>query len=1332
MVDKLKVFISSAMTELHDARVTVQRALTDAGFEVIWFEGFGAQPAPPDSAYIEGVKGANIYVGIFWNQHSLPTEQEYHVALDENKPCFIYVRETGGKRDPNLQKLIDEEFKKRHTYKTFGELSTFITQVVSDTQTWMKSEWEKASKELLLAKARQKQLAAEKEAALLEKKEVEERVAKLQAEVEQLKRWSHEPLPVVQLQPVDVLAAEIGAMLEASGYTIEEKHTEGTRHIWLFCERRIGLLFEKSLFACVDDEIGLNDVQYVANTVARESLSTGYVISQQRVSQTAREIAVESTNIAAYSQGEFYQQLVDFSKYSEWLQTDYAASDIPKYYVNLACTKEQFDDAGNPIGRDRYDSMDEYIDQWLDERGKNHISILGDFGMGKTWFCQYYAHCRLQKYLADPTHQRLPILVTLREYTKSADIRQLVTDLLINQYNVQMMGGYRVFEEMNRQGKFLLIFDGFDEMAQKVDYQTVVDNFWELAKVVVPNSKVLLTSRTPYFRYTQEASKVLGGEELGRAMTRAIERPKFEVVYIEELTEDKTRAVLEKRVGAEQAVKYWEQIKTTYDLPSLARMPVMIEIILDALTEIEEGESVDPAKLYRISTGKWLDKNIAEARTFVDKWDKLFFMTELAWEMLSTGRLKVHYKELPERINRYFHIEKEDEKAYYDYDLRTQSFLKRDTNGYYEFAHKSLMEYFAALKFVLELGIPKPDFIKEIPVAKPPVPAVFERLVETFGARPLLPEVRVFIRYMVYDTEKLWDVIDATKGKTFGEVKYIGSNAATVLNDMRQSFANRDLSRAVLMAADLEGADLTGAKCAWANFEQANLTNAILKDADLTGANLRDARRVQTAAELVEITPLSRLGGAALANVPEYISQRFVNREHELDVIFRTIEEARATSGRIVEITGSAGMGKTWLLMHLRENLARIENKTVSAFIDLAQFHTQDQSDELIRSVIGQFADQVSISNVLLEATRTGCSNLAPVLFESIESMIKIGYAVIVIIDSVDTIQRQMFSWLEDIIQKLVGYNGVVVITAGRQRLDWRSFAIRRIVRSILLSALPVQATIEMLKGLYSASVAKAMHEYTGGHPLTTSWLSALLEKLRTDPQTQLDAEFVEKNRLVIAQTLDELIDTLFLRSVHPELRAILRVISTLRLFNLNSVQEFTMRFVNPDYDQKPQLSAIETLRDIVETGLVMWPGSGQLGYVMEPTLRRTMNKVLFVTNVRTFTERHRFAQEMYVQWAKNLAGDFQRMSIQEYLYHLANVLHAEDQEQAKFTQRFVAGFRDIFELRSSLEEGNRILAEMLLAEGLKQDKELWSIVPEEAMNEVLRMIDEGLKEREG
>lgn len=54
------------------------------------------------------------------------------------------------------------------------------------------------------------------------------------------------------------------------------------------------------------------------------------------------------------------------------------------------------------------------------------------------------------------------------------------------------MPNYKAFEQLNRMGKLLLIFDGFEEMAAKVDRQQMINNFWELAKVEVTYSNFLL------------------------------------------------------------------------------------------------------------------------------------------------------------------------------------------------------------------------------------------------------------------------------------------------------------------------------------------------------------------------------------------------------------------------------------------------------------------------------------------------------------------------------------------------------------------------------------------------------------------------------------------------------------------------------------------------------------------------------------------------------------------------------------------------------------------------------------------------------------------------
>jgi predicted NACHT family NTPase len=53
--------------------------------------------------------------------------------------------------------------------------------------------------------------------------------------------------------------------------------------------------------------------------------------------------------------------------------------------------------------------LDTFIDEWLAAAERNHLSLLGDFGTGKTWFCR-----RLAWRMAAAAG-RIPISIALRE-----------------------------------------------------------------------------------------------------------------------------------------------------------------------------------------------------------------------------------------------------------------------------------------------------------------------------------------------------------------------------------------------------------------------------------------------------------------------------------------------------------------------------------------------------------------------------------------------------------------------------------------------------------------------------------------------------------------------------------------------------------------------------------------------------------------------------------------------------------------------------------------------------------------------------------------------------
>jgi hypothetical protein len=672
----------------------------------------------------------------------------------------------------------------------------------------------------------------------------------------------HVSLELVTGTPAHLLASEVETWFEAMGYTISDSRSIGDGQVEMVSEMDKGTIRQRLLVRCLDGEADPKRVGALLKAVQERGFAEGWSITDRRVSPTVRKLARENAALRAFNLSEFMQ--LTFGPYFDALTRLVDGSRIPEYYVDLGCYKLVTDTEGREVGRERYEVIDDYIDDWLRERGKKHISILGEFGAGKTWFCRHYAHRQLQRYLSDPVRERLPLLITLRDFTKAMTARQLIQDALLEKYKLPLVGSsFDVFERLNRKGKLLLVFDGFDEMARRVDYQTVVDNFWELASVLVEASKVLLTSRTEYFRYAQESEKILRGEESGRA-TIVLDPPKFEVLYLEPLSDEQVTDVIAKRVEREEGDIVARRILSTPNLAALARKPVLIELLLAALDEVGPASLTNPAQVYLYATNALLMRNITTKRTFTTTADKLFFLCEMAWEMIRANLLRMSYKRIPERIQAWFGPRVANEEIdHWDFDLRNQTLLQRNAIGEYEFAHRSMAEYFVAYKFAAELGCLRAEFQRTYceadgnPCQAPIGDRSVKELSETFGSSSLSEEhlmaVSQLLKWMVGDPARLWALVDKTKGRTAEEVRYVGGNAATLLNHLGESFEKAQLSHANLTGADLTNANMSNADLRGAVLHKVDLTGVTLMGADLYDADLRGL----TIDELGEIRTLA-------------------------------------------------------------------------------------------------------------------------------------------------------------------------------------------------------------------------------------------------------------------------------------------------------------------------------------------------------------------------------------------------------------------------------------------------------------------------------------------
>jgi tRNA A-37 threonylcarbamoyl transferase component Bud32 len=492
------------------------------------------------------------------------------------------------------------------------------------------------------------------------------------------------------------LAGTVVALLAVMGLTVRSR--EVTADCVRFMCVRAGTLAGPLVVVCKEGAVERSDVDALIAEVTKQGLGGGMIVTHTRVSPVARERAAATDGVArVFTLDEFYRELADFEPYLRALIDGYENDELSTYYVDLGCRS-----GDGSI----YKPMDEYLDRWLDDPAHNHVSILGDYGTGKTSFCRQYAAELGRRWLSDPGRNRIPVLISLRDYGGAMNLEQIVADFLVNRCNIKAT--YEAFRRFNADGKLVLLFDGFDEMAQNTDSQAMVSSFGELARVVETRSKVILTCRTSCFHISEKA-EVLSPDRSPEARTEPPDaalcttidlagRPTFEIVHLLPIDRGDVRTVLQARFPAEWEW-YYRQIEDTPNLAELAQRPVLLDMMARSFAKLKRQQVINAGRLYEAYTNLWLEREEKTSRLLVTRDDRRLLMQELALEMLQRGESSIHYSRLPERVRERFGLEKADEVDHLEYDIRTCLFLSRDSGGNYRFVHRSLQDFFVAQWF---------------------------------------------------------------------------------------------------------------------------------------------------------------------------------------------------------------------------------------------------------------------------------------------------------------------------------------------------------------------------------------------------------------------------------------------------------------------------------------------------------------------------------------------------------------------------------------------------------------------------------------------------------
>jgi hypothetical protein len=698
----------------------------------------------------------------------------------------------------------------------------------------------------------------------------------------------------ISSKPINQLYQPIKRLFDVNGSSIESVISEDGESFEWIINVTISLLhgrksYERIYVYGTINEININHVSKLKTKRDELKCVEAWGITIRRVSEFARKSINNEDNILIYTVDDFLDEELHFDNYIKWLENEIISRRIDKNYISLSCKKDEIDEnTKQKVGESKYSyedgGIEKYINCWIDDPIKKHISILGEFGTGKTWFALHYAWLLLQDYKKavkeERKRPRFPIYISLRDYNKVDTVELLFCEFFFKKYE-SSVSSYRMFELLNDMGKFVLIFDGFDEMADRIDKQKMINNFWQLAKVAQGDTKIILTCRNEYFPNAIEGRSLLNAELQAAVANLSGTTPQFECLELEKLDKKQIKQLL----LYYSDTKIVNRIFENKELLDLATRPVMIDLILEALPSLDNSVKINITDVYYNAIMKKMQRDIKTERTFTTMADKIFFLCELAYEMITTNTLTVNYRMFPNYIRSIFgsKVEQQKDIDYWQYDMMGQTILIRNDDGDYKPGHKSFLEFLLAYKFVAELGWLNEKYLKAFNYGNYEIIddnittwrqffeeacnnknyksiTQFKReeneyLIETFG-KVMLNDATLKMMIHLIDWEgkdisnDILCFLKANKGLPFEQIKYFNTNLFQLgIKRNNKFYINKDLSYLSLRGISTHATHLDYHNIVLDNVDFKNcdlsssdLSNCSLINADLTSANLEQVK----------------------------------------------------------------------------------------------------------------------------------------------------------------------------------------------------------------------------------------------------------------------------------------------------------------------------------------------------------------------------------------------------------------------------------------------------------------------------------------------------------
>lgn len=387
----------------------------------------------------------------------------------------------------------------------------------------------------------------------------------------------------------------------------------------------------------------------------------------------------------------------------------------------------------------------DYMKNWAlstNEKSERLFYLLGDFGAGKSTNCQLLTKELLNEYensSLPETERVLPIYLDLKkllnafarvESSLESPIENLIEEMLRKTGSDNIKGSEVV--GFIRNNPSLIIFDGFDEVGQKLTESQQVGLLnkildlvprevysADLKRLANPNhillnaskfplqTRILISCRTHFFNSVAKEQAFKKGFYRSEAGMLQGEIKNYSNYYLVPFTKEQIKSYLKNWLGDAKGERAAEFIETVHDLSGLSEQPIMLRLIKDLIPSLEEkakhNQYINAATLYNVLFEQVGQRDAEKHLIGLDEKQKLLanFAVYL-WQIKSVDLNREMLKDWFLSFKSQLPIMTSDiETGKYSIDLLLQDLhnaclLVRDGEDNYRFAHTSFYEYFLA------------------------------------------------------------------------------------------------------------------------------------------------------------------------------------------------------------------------------------------------------------------------------------------------------------------------------------------------------------------------------------------------------------------------------------------------------------------------------------------------------------------------------------------------------------------------------------------------------------------------------------------------------------